>query len=304
MPTFPDPQDNAAQIAYWNDRAAVTWTASQERLDALFEPLTALALDAAAPVSGEHVIDIGCGCGATVLALADRIGPAGQVLGLDISEPMSSRARERIAAAGLTNARVVVSDAAVHAFPRDGADLLFSRFGVMFFADPVAAFANLHKAMRSGGRLLCAVWRPLADNSWFRVPLEAASAMLPPQPPADPEAPGPFAFADQDRTRGIFEKAGWHDVTLTRYDVPMRVAATGQIDQAAEFATRVGALARILADEGPESSARVRLAVAEALRPYDSPAGINLSGSIWLISARASNPAPDVAGGPAPAMTA
>ena len=100
MPT----QDNTAQIAYWNDKAAVTWTEFQERLDALFEPLTTLALDAAAPASGEHVIDIGCGCGATVLALADRIGPTGHVQGLDISEPMAARARDRIVAAGLANA--------------------------------------------------------------------------------------------------------------------------------------------------------------------------------------------------------
>jgi SAM-dependent methyltransferase len=287
MPIAPNTQDNAAQIAYWNDRAAVTWTAVQERLDAVFEPLTALALDAAAPAAGEHVIDIGCGCGATVLALADRVGPTGQVLGLDVSEQMSARARQRIATAGLTNARVVVSDAANHAFPTAEADLLFSRFGVMFFADPLAAFANLRRGIRPGGRLLCAAWRPPADNPWFMVPLQAARALLPPQPPADPDAPGPFAFANPDRTLGIFRNAGWQDVTLTRHDVPMQFAASGQIDQATEFATRVGGLARALTDESPEIRARVRLAVAEALKTYDGPAGINLAGSIWLISARA-----------------
>jgi SAM-dependent methyltransferase len=285
MPT--DTQDNAAQIAYWNDRAAVTWTAFQERLDALFAPLTVLALNAGAPASGEYAIDIGSGCGATVLALADRVGPTGHVLGLDISQPMSARARDRIAAAGLTNAEVVVSDAAVHAFPVAVADLLFSRFGVMFFADPVAAFTNLRRAMRPGGRLLCAAWRPLTDNPWFMVPQQAARALLPPQPPTDPDAPGPFAFANHDRTLGIFAESGWQDVTLTRHDVPMRFAEAGQIEEATEFATRVGALARILADEPPETRARVKLAVAEVLKTYDSPSGINLSGSIWLISARA-----------------
>jgi SAM-dependent methyltransferase len=284
---MPDTQDNTAQIAYWNDRAAVTWPAFQERLDTLFEPLTALALNAAAPAPGEHVIDIGCGCGATVLALADRVGPTGHVLGLDISEPMAARARERITAAGLTNARVMVSDAAVHPFLQDSADLLFSRFGIMFFADPVAAFANLRGAIRQGGRLLCAAWRPLVDNPWFTVPLRAARALLPPQPPADPDAPGPFALANPDRTRGIFRDAGWHDVTLTRHEVPMHLAAAGEIEQATEFATRVGALARMLADADGQLHARIRQAVAEALTTYDSPSGINLSGSIWLISARA-----------------
>src|SRR3984957_14292882 len=141
--TSADKQDNAAQIAYWNDRAAVTWTTFQERLDASFESLTAIALEAAAPKSGERAIDIGCGCGATVLALAHRLSPTGEVLGLDVSEPMAARAREQIGAAGLTNARVAVSDAATHDFREASADLLFSRFGIMFFADPVAAFSNL-----------------------------------------------------------------------------------------------------------------------------------------------------------------
>jgi hypothetical protein len=127
----------------------------------------------------------------------------------------------------------------------------------------------------------------LADNPWFIVPQQAARALLPPQPPADPDAPGPFAFANPDRTLGIFRDAGWHDVTLRRHDVPMRFAAAGEIDQATEFATRVGALARLLAEVDPALHPRIRSAVADALRAYDSPAGIILSGSIWLISARA-----------------
>jgi SAM-dependent methyltransferase len=287
MPASPDEQGNTAQIAYWNDRAAVTWTAFQERLDAVFEPLTALALDAAAPVAGEHAIDIGCGCGATVLALADRLGPTGRVLGLDVSEPMTARARKRIAAAGLSNAQVIVSDAATHDFRGVGADLLFSRFGIMFFADPVAAFVNLRQAMRPGGRLLCTVWRPLSENPWFTVPLAAAGNLLPPQPLGEPEAPGPFALADPDRTHRILTEAGWKDATLARHDVPMRIAETGQLGEATTFATSVGGLARILADAGPETIARVREIVAGALKDYDGPNGIVLSGSIWLISAQA-----------------
>jgi SAM-dependent methyltransferase len=281
-----DTQDNAAQIAYWNDKAAVTWTTLQDRLDALLEPLTAVALDAAAPVGGERVIDIGCGCGATVLALAERVGPTGHVVALDVSEPMAARARERIASSALTNAQVIVSDAARHKFEGGRADLLFSRFGVMFFADPIAAFANLLRAVRPGGRLLCVAWRPLADNPWFSVPMEAARSLLPPQPPADPEAPGPFALANHDRTVGIFRTAGFKDVMLTRRDVPMRVAAAGNIEQATDFATQVGALGRILAEQASATRARVQDAVAAALKRYDSPDGIVLPGSIWLISAR------------------
>ena len=278
---------NAAQIAYWNDKAAVTWTTFQEHIDTVFAPLTAVALDAAAPATGERVIDVGCGCGATVLELARRVGPTGHVLGLDVSEPMSARARERIAAEKMGNAKVVVDDAATYASPRDDADLLFSRFGVMFFADPAAAFANLRLAMRPGGRLLCMAWRPLAENPWFTVPMEAARPLLPPQPPPEPYAPGPFAFADAERVRGILAAAGWREASIVRHDKPMRLAGVGQLDAATEFATRVGPLARALAEVDADLRSRARQAVREALRASDGPSGIWLAGSIWLVAAGA-----------------
>jgi SAM-dependent methyltransferase len=279
-------QDNAAQIAYWNARAAVTWTALQDRMDAMFVPLTTLALEAAAPAPGESVVDVGCGCGATVLELARRVGPDGRVLGVDVSEPMAGRARERITAARLGNAQVLVSDASTHVFESGQADLLFSRFGIMFFADPAAAFGNLRRAARQGGRLLFACWRPIADNGWFSVPVQAAAHLLPQAPSAEPHAPGPFAFANPDRVRHILGTAGWSDVVLTRQDVPMCLAGPGQIGEAAEFATRVGSLARALADATPDVKARAEDAVAAALPAYDGPAGVCLPGSIWLVSAR------------------
>jgi SAM-dependent methyltransferase len=288
--TNPDPATeagNAAQIAYWNDRAAVTWTAFQERIDAALARLTDIALDNAAPAIGEHVIDVGCGCGATVLELARRVGPSGHVLGLDVSEPMAGRARERIAAAKLNNAEVVISDAATYPLRQANADLLFSRFGVMFFVDPTAAFTNLRTAMHPGGRLLFAAWRRLADNPWFSVALEAAREFLPPQPPAEPDAPGPFALANDQRVRGILTAAGWRDAALARHDVPIRLAAPGKLEEATEFATSVGPLSRALAEVDPEIQSRVRVAVAQALRPVDGPEGISLKGSIWLVSARA-----------------
>lgn len=280
-------QDNSAQIEYWNDRAAVTWTALQDRLDAMMTALTIRALDAAAPAAGERVLDVGCGCGATVLELARRVGPNGSVLGADVSQPMAARARQRIATAGLGNAEVLVTDASTHGFEPSDRDLLFSRFGVMFFADPAAAFANLRRAIRPGGRLLFACWRPMAENPWFMVPTQAAAHLLPPTPPGDPDAPGPFAFANPDRVRHILGSAGWSDVTLSRQDVPMRLAGPGQIAEAAEFTTRVGGLARALAEATQEVKASAVEAIARVLADHDSSAGVCLSGSIWLVSARA-----------------
>jgi SAM-dependent methyltransferase len=279
-------QDNSAQIAYWNDRAAVTWTALQERLDAMFAPLTAQAIDAAGPAQGDHVLDVGCGCGATVLELARRVGPEGGVTGVDVSQPMAARANQRIAAAGLGNAQVRVADASTHAFEPASADLLFSRFGVMFFADPTAAFANLRRTIRPGGRLLFACWRPLTENQWFVVPYKAAEHLLPPQSPPEPNAPGPFALSDPDRVTSILRAAGWTDITLTRHDVPVCLAGPNQITEAAEFASRVGGLARALAEASPDLRQQAVDAIAAALPAYDTPAGVCLTGSVWFVSAR------------------
>ncbi len=281
------PSSNADQIAYWNATAAASWVAFQPRMDALFTPLTQIAIGTAAPAPGERVIDVGCGCGGTLLELAARVGPSGHVTGLDVSEPMAARARERIAAKGLGNATVQVSDAANHDFAAADTDLLFSRFGVMFFADPTGAFANLRRAMRPSGRLLFACWRPLPENTWFTVPLEAARPLLPPQPPADPNAPGPFAFADPHRVLGILGDSGWRDAAVQRHDVPMRMVGPGDLPMAIDFATRVGPLARQLAEADDDTRTRVRDALAGALKAHDSAEGIVLRGSIWLVSARA-----------------
>jgi SAM-dependent methyltransferase len=278
------PIANAAQITYWNEVAPATWTAFQARLDALFEPLTQNAIDAAAPAAGETVLDIGCGCGATVLQLARRVGPSGHVLGLDVSEPMAAKARERIASEALAQAEIVVSDASKYAFEPAGADLLFSRFGVMFFDDPRGAFAHMRTAMRPAGRMLFACWRTLADNPWFGLPLQAARPLLPPQPPPDPNGPGPFAFADPDRVRRILTEAGWRDIDLRRQDTPMQL---GALNIAIDFALRMGPLAAILREADDNAlRERVREVVAQTFGARSAADGISLPGSVWLVSAR------------------
>ncbi|GAA0597676.1 methyltransferase domain-containing protein [Craurococcus roseus] len=279
---------NAAQIAYWNSQSCAGWLTEHERLDALFAPLTEAALAAAAPYPGERAADVGCGAGATVLALARAVGPGGGVLGLDVSERLVARARERIAEAGLdATARVELADAALRPFAAE-ADLLFSRFGVMFFADPVAAFANLRRALRPEGRMAFVAWRPLAENPWFRLPVEAAREHLPPStdPPPEPCAPGPFAFDDLERVRGILAAAGWRGVEIAPHDPMMRLAPAAGAVAAARDAAAVGPLARALAGAGEEERRRAVDAVAEALRAHDGPGGVVLPGAVWLVSAR------------------
>ena len=187
---------NADQVAYWNGDAGDKWARLQARLDGLFVPISAAAVAAAAPCQGEHALDIGCGCGATVLALAEGVGPLGRVTGVDISAPMLAVAEHRIAASALTQAAVLKADAATEPFAPGSFDLAFSRFGVMFFDAPVEAFINIHRALKPGGRLVFACWRPFKTNPWFSVPYRAAVPHLPEQERPEPEAPGPFAFAD------------------------------------------------------------------------------------------------------------
>jgi SAM-dependent methyltransferase len=278
------PTANADQINYWNAVAPATWTVFQTRLDALFEPLTRLAVDAAAPAAGETAIDIGCGCGATVLELAERVGPTGHVLGLDVSEPMAAKARERIATQRLSQAEIVVSDASAYGFEPATADLLFSRFGVMFFDDPTGAFAQLRTALRPTGRMLFVCWRPVTDNPWFGLPLQAALPLLPPQPPSDPDAPGPFAFANPDRVRRILTDAGWRNIELQRQDAPMQL---GALNIAIDFALRMGPLAAVLRQVNDDDlRSRVREVLIQALGAHAGPDGITLPGSVWLVTAK------------------
>jgi SAM-dependent methyltransferase len=284
-----DTAPNAAQIAYWNSEAGPRWVAMQERMDAMLAPLMQAALDRARPAAGEAVLDVGCGCGATVLALADRVGPAGSVMGVDISAPMLDRARERVRDGAMGNVRLMLSDAAVHAFEPGAFDLAFSRFGVMFFADPARAFANIRAALAATGRLAFVCWAPPRDNPWLTVPLTVARPHLPPQPESDPAAPGPFAFADPDRVRGILTGAGYSGIDIVRHDSSMQICGPGEAERAAQFAVESGPVGRAMAGADPVARAAAAQAILAEFHRIEGPGGIALPGSVWLVSARPGN---------------
>lgn len=275
---------NADQIAYWNGAPGEKWVKNQKVMDASLAGATAGLLSLAAIQPGERVLDIGCGSGEISLLAADRVGAAGAVTGVDVSRPLLALARQR--AEGRANIRFIEADAATHVFTPEH-DLLISRFGVMFFDDPAAAFANLRRAARPGGRLAFICWRPVAENEYAAMPFEIAKTLMPPLPPADPYAPGPFALADADRLHGILSDAGFSNISIARHDGLMPMGTTPE--QAGIQATSLGPTARALARfADAELTARVLAAVTDAFRAWPKTGGmIHCRIACWLVSAQA-----------------
>lgn len=277
---------NAEQVTYWNAQSGPIWVARQAALDRMIAPFGARAMDALAPRPGERIVDVGCGCGDTSLALARRVGPSGAVLGIDVSEPMLARARERAAAERLAQVRFVAGDAQTHAFAAASADALFSRFGVMFFVDPTAAFANLRTALQPDGRLAFVCWQERAANPWMTTLLAAlASAVALPPPPA-PDAPGPFALGDRERLRRILDGAGFRDVAIEPFTPPVVLGGGGTLDESVEFALDLGPTSAALRDGGPEARPRITAALHEALAPFATPGGVTMPAAAWIVTAR------------------
>jgi SAM-dependent methyltransferase len=273
---------NAEQIEYWNKQAGPKWVADVEQLDAMLAPLGLAAVERAAPKPGERVIDVGPGLGQTLLQLAERVGPTGSVLGVDISTPMLEGARARLRAAGVTHVTLQNADAQTHSFAPASFDLVFSRFGVMFFVDPVAAFANLAKALRPGGRVTFVCWQALAKNVWMTEPLAAVAKHVPLPPPGDPHAPGPFAFADSERVRGILERAGLRNAGFESLTGDIRIGK--DLDQATLIASEVGAASRVLR-EATESARKAAIAEIRAtLAPRVTANGVSLPYAAWIVT--------------------
>jgi SAM-dependent methyltransferase len=277
---------NAEQIEYWNEKAGPTWVAMQDVLDGQLARLGTLAMDRADLAAGAAVLDVGCGCGHTTLELGRRVGPRGRVLGIDISAPMLGQARRAAGAAGLAQVRFEQADAQTHRFEPAAFDVLFSRFGVMFFADPAVAFANLRAALRPGGRLAFVCWQGIQDNPWMLVPMTAALQHLPPPPILDPGAPGPFAFADPARVEGILTTAGFGDVALDVLHETLTVGGTTSLDAAVDFVLRLGPTSRALQAADPALRAVVSTAVRDALAPYHTDGGVRMPSGAWLVTAR------------------
>lgn len=274
---------NEEQRARWNGIDGEYWAHHQERMDRTLLPVTGPLLAFAAPRPGTTVIDVGCGCGGTTIELARAVGPSGRVIGVDLSAPMLGTARERLRE--FTNVSFLLGDAAELPLHDVGAELIVSRFGVMFFGDPAAAFRNLRSGLVPGGRLRFACWRPIKANPWLQIPLHAAYEHVPRLPKPDPEEPGPFSFADAVRVTRILTSAGFSAPVFTPLDIEMDLSAGGTFEDAVFQSSDMGPTRRALADQPEEIRAAAVDSIRRVLKPYASSAGVKLPGAVWLVAA-------------------
>ena len=276
--------NNEDQIAYWNGRGGERWVAQSDRLDAMLAPFAEAVIGKAALKPGERVMDVGCGAGALTLRAAAEVGAEKGALGVDVSTPLIRLARKRAEEAGLP-ARFEQADASAYKTD-DKADIVISRFGVMFFEEPAAAFANIRHLVKPQGRLTFICWQGLKLNDWAFVPLKAGLPFLKEAPPpADPDAPGPFAFQDRDRLVRLLGEAGWSDVKADPLETTLTLPGD-DLESSAKFMMQMGPLARLLTTQDIDPKP-VEEAVRNLLRGYETPGGaIVMRAACWLVSGK------------------
>lgn len=273
---------NRQQAEQWNNTSGPVWVEMQGLLDQMLAPFAERLVASAFPGEGRRALDIGCGAGATTLAMAERLGPGGHCVGVDISEPLIAAAKAR-AAAGGTGAAFLCADAQTHDFDGEAFDAVISRFGVMFFDDPVAAFANIRKASAPGAPLAFVTWRSPAENPFMTTAARALASLLPPMPPPDPNAPGQFAFADPGRVQTILAESGWRDVQIERLDQTCVIPG----EDLPSFAVKMGPSSQALRQADAATQAAAVPLLQAAYEPFLDGGVVRFDAACWQVSAKA-----------------
>lgn len=282
----PDAPANAEQVKYWSDDAGPRWVALQERSDAMLRPFGRRAMEAAGLAGGERVLDVGAGCGDTTLELARRVGASGHVHAVDISAVMLERARERASREDVRHASFQVADPQSQPIERAPHDVVFSRFGVMFFDDPPLAFRRLRDSTRRGARLAACTWRGRDQNAWLAGPMKIAAGFLDLPPAPDPHAPGPFGLFDRERTTALLREAGWADVSVEPFDADVTIGGARTVEDALDFAVGLGPLAPALEKASSDARTRTRDALRAFLAAHAGPEGVVMPAAAWIVTAR------------------
>ena len=277
---------NADQIAYWNGPGGQRWADRQQAQDILLKPIADTLIDRARPKAGERIIDVGCGSGATSIAFAQQVGSSGHVFGIDVSGPMLARARA--SAPKELPVDFELADATVYPFDPASFDLLASRFGVMFFAEPSRSFANMRKALRPSGRLAFACWREPRENPFFMAPLQAVYKHVPKLPQQAPEDPGPFSFASEARVHRILGEAGFTGIDMEPHNLALDLAIGRGLDAAVQSALEIGPASRALEGHPADVRAAATNSIREVLSTFAKGETVPLPASIWVVTARAS----------------
>jgi len=269
------------QATFWNEEGGRRWVEHIDRLEGMLAGLSTELVRAVDARPGERVLDVGCGGGPTSAAYAEAVGEAGEVLAVDVSAVILETARRRHG--HHPNLRFQLADAAIHPFEASSFDVVTSRFGVMFFPEPEAAFAHLRRALRPGGRLCFLCWRTLEENPWMGAAAAAAFSVLPPPEKPPPGSPGPFSLGQAERLETLLAGAGFIDVKLKAVDQPIEL---GALDQAVDWLTRMGPAATALAEAEPAAREQAIEAMRTALSRHLAGEVVTLSGATWLVHGR------------------
>jgi len=288
MDTIEAKGPNADQIEFWNSAGGQNFVRHQNGLDAMLDSFGKRAMELGGVKAGDVVLDIGCGCGDTSIEMARRVGATGEVVGVDISEMMLRRAEDMAAHAEVTNVFFELADVEVDPLHRDSFDLAFSRFGIMFFNDSVAALRNVHKVLHKDGRLAFSCWQPLDKSPWMALQLQAVMPLVPEEDrpaPAAPDAPGPFSFGNPDRLNDILTQAGFVNIQMENYEPELPLFGLKTLDDVLDFALEVGPASAFIADMSEDTQALARQAISDAYAPYLTDEGVVMKAGAWVVTA-------------------